>query len=190
MASILHSRSRIGGIVACFSRIQAYLLLPEHVDCREQVSGCDEKKTTYDLEHYPVQFINACISSPDGRALLMADAIFESETTTMVIGATGVGKSTLLRAVLGEADLTSGSIVVQTRQVAYCGQEEWIRNVTIRENIIGMLPYDEKWYNTVTTACLLRDLDEFAHGHLTLACNRGSNLSGGQRQRVVSASVL
>jgi ABC-type multidrug transport system fused ATPase/permease subunit len=182
MAAILLSWSKIGGMVACFNRIQAYLLLPEHVDSRD----LGEKGPTHDLERFPIQIEKASVASPDGRFLFTADVCFEHATTTMVIGPTGVGKSTMLRSVLGEAKITSGSVYVQTQQIAYCDQEEWICNATIRENIIGCLPYDEVWYNKVAKACLLHDLNEFPLGHLTLAGTRGSNLSGGQRQRVVS----
>lgn len=187
MGAILISWSQIGEMVACFNRIQAYLLLPEYVDSREEFPLLDEKKPTYDLEHFPIQFENASVASPDGRILFTTDVSFKRATITMVIGPTGVGKSTMLRSVLGEAQVTSGSIYVLPQQIAYCGQEEWVRNITIRENIIGHFSYDETWYNTVTRACLLLDLNEFPLGHLTLAGTRGANLSGGQRQRVVGA---
>ncbi|KAK3175676.1 hypothetical protein K4F52_010059 [Lecanicillium sp. MT-2017a] len=190
MASILLSWSKMGGMLACFNRIQAYLLLPEHVDSREQLPLLDEKGPTHDLERFPIQFENASVATPNGRVLFTAELYFEYTTTTMVIGQTGVGKSMMLRSVLGEATVTHGSIYVQIQRIAYCDQEEWICNVTIRENIIGNLPYDEVWYNKVATACMLRDLNEFPLGHLTLAGTRGSNLSGGQRQRVELARAV
>lgn len=105
----------------------------------------------------------------------------------MVIGPTGVGKSALLKSLLGDGNVTSGSIFVDPQQIAYCDQEVWLRNVSVRSNIIGERPFDEVWYNKVSTACMLQDLDSLPDGHLTLVGSRGSRLSGGQKQRLVSA---
>ena len=187
MAAIILSWSKIGGMFACFKRIQAYLLLPERVDSRAPLI---EKSPTRDLERFPIQFENASVASPDGSILFTADLAFEASTTNMIIGPTGVGKSIMLRSVLGEAEITSGSLCVKPQQIAYCDQEEWVCNATIRENIIGCLPYDEVWYNKVITACMLHDLNEFPLGHLTLVGTRGANLSGGQRQRLVRTPIF
>ena len=198
MAAILNSWSKIGGLTACFSRIQAYLLLEERLDSRDQTPELSDDKPTIlsqkgplqDIEHFPIQLTNASVASPDGRVLFTANLSVPRSSVTMIIGPTGVGKSTLLRSLLGEAKITHGSIYVSPQQIAYCGQEEWIRNTTIRDNIIGGNAFDEEWYRAVISACLLSDLEEFPHGDSTLAGSRGANLSGGQRQRVVRNPAL
>lgn len=189
MAAIINSSRRLRAFIASFDRIESFLLLEERVDNRVISFVSIQKDPPHDVGQFPIQLLNATISSPDGRALFTIDLAFELATTTMVIGPTGVGKSTLLRALLGEANVTSGFIYVQPQQIAYCAEEEWICNITIRDNIIGENPYEEEWYNTVVMACLLQDIREFPYGDLTLAGLRGSNLSGGQRQRLVGVTT-
>ena len=74
---------------------------------------------------------------------------------TVVIGKVGSGKSILLRGLLGEIYNLSGSVYTSTNQVAYCGQEPWLINASIKDNILAGSLLDETWYNTVLTACAL-----------------------------------
>jgi ABC-type multidrug transport system fused ATPase/permease subunit len=188
---ILTAWSRLGALVASFERIQNYLQLEERADDRGELHQlpvtCDEKQPLYNLADFPVQLHEACICPiGDKPPLLRANISLARSSVNMIIGPTACGKSTLLKGLLGEASIIQGSVHIQPGCVAYCSQETWLRNVSIRDNIIGEFLYDEVWYNTVTTMCLLRDLEEFPEGHGSLAGSRGSNLSGGQRQRIVS----
>ena len=194
LSNILKSWSQIGELLACFGRIQAYLYLDEREDTRKYVAESLEDKSAkpeadqlpHDLEQYPLQLTDASILSPKDKPLFTANVQFARSTVTMVIGRTGSGKSVLLKALLGEAKIASGSILARHQQIGYCDQEVWLRNVSIRDNIIGESPYDEDWYNRVVSSCLLGDLDQLPKGHLSAVGSRGSNLSGGQKQRVVS----
>ncbi|KAJ3100111.1 hypothetical protein HDU97_002493 [Phlyctochytrium planicorne] len=114
---------------------------------------------------------------------------------TAVCGPTGCGKSSLLMALLGEMHRVSGqrflpaSDVLQTGSaspsVAYVAQTSWLRNATIRENILFGEPYDANRYAQVIYGCSLdRDLATFEAGDLTEIGEKGINLSGGQKQRV------
>ncbi|KAK3380879.1 P-loop containing nucleoside triphosphate hydrolase protein [Podospora didyma] len=104
----------------------------------------------------------------------------------MVIGSVGVGKSTLLRSLLGETHLLSGSVeCASPKQIAYCDQEPWILNLSIQQNILGVSEYDEERYKSVVDACELRaDFAQFPQGDETLTGSKGLSLSGGQRQRI------
>lgn len=72
---------------------------------------------------------------------------------TIVLGPVGCGKSTLLKAILGEADHAGNNIPVATQDIAYCSQEPWLVNASIRENIVGAsdlglsIPDEEAWYD-------------------------------------------
>jgi len=59
-----------------------------------------------------------------------------------VVGTVGSGKSTLLSALLGNLNLLGGEVAVGGR-VAYCAQQPWIQNATIRDNITFGQPYDQ-----------------------------------------------
>lgn len=64
-----------------------------------------------------------------------------------VIGGTGMGKSSLLNAVLGEmSSAPSSSVPYYRGTVAYVPQQAWILQDTVRENIIFGKPYDEEKY--------------------------------------------
>ncbi|KAF4146455.1 ABC transporter transmembrane region [Phytophthora infestans] len=105
----------------------------------------------------------------------------------IVHGSVGSGKSSLSSALLGEMDKLAGSVFVRGR-VAYYSQQTWIQNMTIRDNILFGLPYDNKKYAKVIAACgLLPDLKQFPGGDLTEIGQKGVNLSGGQKARVCLA---
>jgi ABC-type multidrug transport system fused ATPase/permease subunit len=59
-----------------------------------------------------------------------------------ILGSVGSGKSSLLSGLLGEMYLTGGSVRV-CGTIAYHQQQPWILNMTIQENILFGLPYDE-----------------------------------------------
>ena len=52
-----------------------------------------------------------------------------------VVGRVGSGKSSLLAGLLNELDLPMGRVTL-CGSVAYCAQEPWIRNATLRDNIL------------------------------------------------------
>lgn len=101
------------------------------------------------------------------------------------------GKSTLLRAILGEVQASKGSVCVSTKRIAYCAQKSWLSRGTIREVVTGFAnEYDLRWYReAVDACCLTHDLDAFLDRDETQIGSRGHNLSGGQRQRVVSRPI-
>ena len=117
-----------------------------------------------------------------------------------VIGLVGSGKTSLISAMLGEmlqvkADGTpvgpDSEEVLINGSIAYVSQESWIRNDTVRGNILFGLPFEEARYAQVLeAACLKHDLSILPQGDLTEIGERGINLSGGQRARVSSARAL
>lgn len=110
---------------------------------------------------------------------------------TMVIGKVGAGKSLLLRTLIGETSLETGSMRPIASTLAFCDQSVWLRNATVRENIIGEDELDRAWYETVTSACgLPRDFAEMKNGDGTVIGSKGVSLSGGQKNRISLARTL
>jgi len=102
-------------------------------------------------------------------------------------GPVGCGKTSLLSAIIGEIPRVSGRVAVKG-SLAYCAQEPWIQNMSVRENILFGLPYDEARYKKVLFACALEtDLDHLPNGDLSEIGERGINLSGGQKARIALA---
>ncbi|KAF2683972.1 P-loop containing nucleoside triphosphate hydrolase protein [Lentithecium fluviatile CBS 122367] len=116
---------------------------------------------------------------------------FQPGSFTMIIGNVGSGKSIFLRSLAGETKLLSGSFRPPSSGTAYCDQAVWLRNATIRENIIGESDFNHLWYSRVISACgLWQDLEEMKRGDQTPIGSQGISLSGGQKNRLTLARAL
>lgn len=72
----------------------------------------------------------------------------------MVVGSVGSGKSCLCQAVIGQVHKSEGEVEV-VGSVAYVAQTAWIRNASVKDNILFGLPYDAKRFQYVTTSVIL-----------------------------------
>lgn len=91
---------------------------------------------------------------------------------------------------LGEMDKMSG-FVNTVGKIAYVPQQAWLRNCTLRDNILFGLPYDRKKYQRVVNACALKaDIDMLSAGDQTEIGEKGINMSGGQKQRISLARAV
>lgn len=182
--------------LACHDRIQTFLLLDNIVDSRQEPVPTDNS-TDADTPNQGATVaarINNLDAKPfsDGQQIFqMAEATILKNKLTMVTGEVGSGKSTFLRLLLGEVPTVQGQIEIETATIAYCGQTPWLRNQSVRDNILGTNPMSDKWYETVTEACALKtDFDLWPLRDETSAGDAGTNLSGGQKQRVVRSDVV
>uniref|UniRef100_A0A158PAR8 ABC transporter domain-containing protein n=1 Tax=Angiostrongylus cantonensis TaxID=6313 RepID=A0A158PAR8_ANGCA len=74
---------------------------------------------------------------------------------------------------------------------AYVPQQSWIRNTTLRDNIIMGKTFDRNFYERVIEACALdEDLKQLPNGDRTEIGEKGINLSGGQKARVALARAI
>ncbi|KAI9784983.1 MAG: hypothetical protein M1839_001179 [Geoglossum umbratile] len=139
--------------------------------------------------------------------LISLDVKFHVDELNIVAGSTGSGKTSLLMALLGEMTPLGGTVYLPsgksreelkpdpetrlTESVAYCAQQAWLVNDTIKENILFSNPFDAKRYKDVLVACALtRDLEILELGDQTLAGEKGVTLSGGQKQRISLARAI
>ncbi|PYH55841.1 uncharacterized protein BO96DRAFT_434762 [Aspergillus niger CBS 101883] len=136
-----------------------------------------------------IKFHNACYSggNTEGEVLLSdLTLVIRQGSAVVVAGSIGSGKSSLLKAILGELCFVSGYSYIRPHlRMAYCAQEPWLLNDTIRNNILGGRAMDSGWYQQVLEAVhLLPDLDSLSERDSTIIGHGGSRLSGGQRQRI------
>ncbi|KAI3083954.1 hypothetical protein CBS147353_2098 [Aspergillus niger] len=142
-----------------------------------------------------IKFHNACYSggNTEGEVLLSdLTLVIRQGSAVVVAGSIGSGKSSLLKAILGELCFVSGYSYIRPHlRMAYCAQEPWLLNDTIRNNILGGRAMDSGWYQQVLEAVhLLPDLDSLSERDSTIIGHGGSRLSGGQRQRISLARAL
>lgn len=215
---IITSLTSFAGVFGGFMRIQAYLLLDEQQDTRStprtskalESSKSDtslNRQITLSQGHdasemdvlqaqlpagagQPTIFIsNATFKAEDGTELLKdIDMTVRASSVNMIVSRVGGGKSSLLKAMIGELVPESGLVVAASYSSAYCDQTPWLLNTTVKQNVIGQSPYDEQWYSTVFEACALeQDASMLPNGDATIVGSGGVALSGGQKQRLVSA---
>ena len=191
-------------------RIGEFLSAPEQVD--------------YTTPSQSISFENASVSWPsdsiadgisaDGASDFMLENVnlsFPERELSVISGRTGSGKSLLLAAILGEAEMRKGAIKVpkapsfaerQDAQVnksdwiintsmAYVTQIPYIENATLRDNILFGLPYDSDRYKKAVAACALtKDFEMLPDGDVTDVGANGVNLSGGQKWRISFARAI
>ncbi|KRZ40876.1 Multidrug resistance-associated protein 5, partial [Trichinella pseudospiralis] len=107
-----------------------------------------------------------------------------------ICGPVGCGKSSLFLAIIGEMVQGNGEMQVGG-SVAYCSQDPWILNATLRENILLGETLNVQLYNTVLRVCNLEaDIKTFPAGDRTEVGERGATLSGGQKARLSLARAI
>ncbi|KAJ7890947.1 multidrug resistance-associated ABC transporter [Mycena olivaceomarginata] len=101
-----------------------------------------------------------------------------------IIGRVGSGKSSVLQALVGEMRRIRGETIFGGK-VAYVPQVPWIRNETVKNNILFGEAHDEDRLQEVVDTCSLRyDMDVLPYGLETEIGEKGINLSGGQKARI------
>eukprot|EP00658_Telonema_sp_P-2_P038685 TRINITY_DN27705_c0_g1_i1.p1 TRINITY_DN27705_c0_g1~~TRINITY_DN27705_c0_g1_i1.p1 ORF type:complete len:1461 (-),score=356.90 TRINITY_DN27705_c0_g1_i1:130-4512(-) len=115
------------------------------------------------------------------------DLVIRTGWLVGITGAVGTGKSSLLAGIANLMEHTGGSVVVRGR-VAFCAQQPWIQNATLKQNVLFGRDYDDQRFRSVLHACaLLDDIAMLADHEDTQIGERGVTLSGGQKARVALA---
>ncbi|EQB45813.1 ABC transporter [Colletotrichum gloeosporioides Cg-14] len=225
LANLIGSYPTFASSVACFGRIQEFLVQEERRPEQVQDTEAAERKATVSTASIPnttshttskhrviemkemrsrqpseksdvaISLENVTVGVEGKDEPILRDIMLSIPRAkyTEVTGVVGCGKSTLLKTILGELALISGSIrfAQPNMSVAFCEQSAWLRNISIKDNIVGQQRFDDEWYGRVVFACDLRqDIARLPKGDDTLVGSGGINLSGGQKQRVALARAV
>lgn len=210
---LIHAVPQFQTAIASLDRVQDFLLLGEDTAIVSQAT--DEIDTTRNPD--PVTSseptaikarpkddigVSTVLSLANVSVLLGADQQrvlhnitidLKRRRTHLLVGAVGSGKSVLLKAILGDLPFSHGERRLRSRDegMAFCAQDAWLPNDTVRSLLIGQSDFDCIWYSTVVSACALTsDIGSLPQGDETLVGTKGVSLSGGQRQRLALARAL
>jgi|AntRauTorcE11897_2_1112592.scaffolds.fasta_scaffold00636_12 ATP-binding cassette subfamily B protein len=166
---------------------------PEDGRCLEGVSG----RITY-------EDVTFSYPGTDERTVNDISVNVPAGETVGIVGATGAGKSTLVKLLLRFYDPDSGAIRIDNtdiqnverrdirKHIGYVGQEPYLFDGTVRENIAYAQPDASE--RAVEASARAAGAHEFVSslkdGYDTRVGERGVKLSGGQRQRLSIARAV
>ena len=124
--------------------------------------------------------------------------------TIGIVGPTGAGKSTLIRQLLREFNVTSGEVLIDGVNiknyriedvhslVGYVPQSHILFRKTVDENILVGSPTAtaEDMEKAFVISDFKKDIKELAYGRETIVGELGNSLSGGQKQRLSIARAV
>lgn len=164
------------------------------------------QKTTTGIQHANAVEIRSIRFSYTGEEDVLRNFTLEVKKgeCVAITGASGCGKTTLSKLLLGLYPLGEGDICVNgmsmresdladlRRQIAYVPQEPYLFQGSIAENIrMGRPDATEKEIREAAMQAHAHDfIMEFPEGYDTTVGERGNNLSGGQRQRIAIARAI
>jgi ATP-binding cassette, subfamily B, multidrug efflux pump len=153
-----------------------------------------------------IEFRNVSFTYPEDGALALQNISFKIAPGEVlgVVGRTGSGKSTLCNLVLRMFDPSSGSILIDgkdlkkhhlynlRRSIGYVPQEVFLFSDTISHNVAfgEEQASEEKIIQACKDADIHNNIMDFPNQYNTLLGERGINLSGGQKQRVAIARAI
>jgi len=156
-------------------------------------------------EQGKIEFQNVSFNYQQTRRVLKDfNLVIKPGEKIALVGPSGAGKTTIVRLLLRNYDLTSGKILIDQQNIAKVTQESLWRNISmvpqdpilfhrsLKENIrYGNFKATDK---EVIKASKLAHCHEFIsqlqNGYETYVGERGIKLSGGERQRVAIARAI
>lgn len=111
-------------------------------------------------------FSRASFGVKDKVLLKDISTIVRQGQRTFIVGRVASGKSTFLAAALGEIDVVAGECCRPSSRTAYCSQDAWLREDSIKSVIVFISDFEADWYAEVLRAVAL-DVDLQVRPRLT-----------------------
>ncbi|MGK6356624.1 peptidase domain-containing ABC transporter [Sphingomonas sp. DT-207] len=199
---------RIGTLI---EQIVAYRLLDVQLDFVSDIALADEEEGLDDSP--PVAELRGAVTLRNARfryarrdreILAGASLAIEPGEFVAIAGASGAGKSTVLRILAGLQELNSGEVRIDDiplhkwgkralrRQIGVVMQDDQLLTGSIAENI-ALFDAEYRYEDLLRAAqlaCVDEDILGLPMGFHSLVGDLGSTLSGGQKQRIMLARAL
>ncbi|MEE0946570.1 MAG: ABC transporter ATP-binding protein [Acutalibacteraceae bacterium] len=184
--------------MASANRIEEVLL------CEDTLVECDKSAYPDKINGNFIEFSQVSFSY-NGKKNDLTDISFSIKNgeSLGIIGATGSGKSTIVKLLLRFYDVDNGNIYINGENIrtidreklyGYFGtvmQNDFLYNGTIMENIrFGRDISDNDIYNSAKIAQADGFIRQFNDGYNRILSQKGTNVSGGQKQRILIARAL
>lgn len=168
----------------------------EDIDSKRQLA---QIKGEFDLENISFRY-------SDNEPYLFKNLNFKIEegSSIAVVGASGCGKTTLMKVMLGLLKPETGTILIDGYDIRKVGlrtyrnligtvmQNDQLLSGSIADNICFFdTDFDQEWIEQCAQmAAIHQDIMVMPMGYHTLIGDMGSSLSGGQKQRLLLARAL
>jgi ATP-binding cassette subfamily B protein len=195
------SAGRLDALLAPGDRIGGIDRLVEHRDL--PVLGGNAAAGPVRGERRPLERLTVRGLTIESRGLRDIDLTIERGSLTVVTGAVGCGKTSLLRGLIGLLDIDAGmvrwnGVEVHDRaaffvppQCAFVAQVPRMFAESLADNLrLGHQIGDQELFTAIETAAFDVDVAELPEGLETLVGARGVRLSGGQAQRAAGARAI
>ncbi len=180
-------------------------MLDGYIDRVENILNLEQEDNTKERlssEIEEIEFINCSLKIKDKKILNNLNFSIKRGETIAIVGKTGAGKSSILTLLFGFKEPTSGDILINKKsikdinllslreQISYVNQASGIFNISIKDNIIYGLDYDEHRYKRAIELAHCEFIGSFKERDNFIVGEGGKFLSGGQRQRIALARAL
>jgi ABC-type bacteriocin/lantibiotic exporter with double-glycine peptidase domain len=163
---------------------------------------CENNDVNNDIEKInSIVFQNVSVEKNSRIILKNLNLKINSNDKTVLIGNTGVGKTTILNLIVLFDNVSTGNILINDKdlydinirkfrsKISYFTQDSFLFNMTIKENILLNLDHNNlivnKKYLEILKICKLDNLDD-----RKVVGNKGMFVSGGEKQRIALARCL
>ena len=153
-----------------------------------------------------IRFENVSFSHPESDHLILDSVSFTitAGETIVLVGPSGVGKSTLLGLLQGRLEPTHGQIEIDNKPLTDIETQEWLQRITsvpqnpfmfsssVKDNIAlsNQSARDDQIHNALEFALASEFVAELPLGIDSRIGEEGATLSGGQRQRLAIARAV
>ncbi|TVY32940.1 ABC transporter [Lachnellula subtilissima] len=197
LSTLFQAIPQLASAVSSFGRISLYLSTDSLNDNRELLNtkvqtGIDESLTAEDrntpLEKTSID-VNTILASTLASTT-SANGVSIPSDITIQDGSFGWNENSY---VLNDLNLRipGSQMTMIIGPWHFVIKHLFLVNATLRQNILGSLPFESLWYDTVVDAVSLKDdLARLPSGDQTLLGTNGLGLSGGQKQRVAMARAV